>query len=120
MTGLVARARERGRPRCFRFLGSLPEPGAAQGYQERPPVAWVFFGARIRVRRAVAQLGSALDWGSKGRRFKSCQLTSKDPDASRVFALVLVCTAGFGRRSAGGGALVPVSPTPQPHTMAAV
>ena len=26
--------------------------------------------------RAVAQLGSALDWGSRGRRFKSCQ-----PDA---------------------------------------
>ena len=24
-------------------------------------------------RRAVAQLGSALDWGSRGRRFKSCQ-----------------------------------------------
>ena len=23
--------------------------------------------------RAVAQLGSALDWGSRGRRFKSCQ-----------------------------------------------
>ena len=23
--------------------------------------------------RAVAQLGSALDWGSSGRRFKSCQ-----------------------------------------------
>ena len=23
--------------------------------------------------RAVAQFGSALDWGSRGRRFKSCQ-----------------------------------------------
>jgi hypothetical protein len=23
--------------------------------------------------RAVAQLGSALDWGSRGRKFKSCQ-----------------------------------------------
>ncbi len=30
-------------------------------------------GARVRVRRAVAQLGSAPDWGSGGRRFKSCQ-----------------------------------------------
>ena len=28
---------------------------------------------RKRRRRAVAQLGSALDWGSRGRRFKSCQ-----------------------------------------------
>jgi hypothetical protein len=24
-------------------------------------------------KRAVAQFGSALDWGSRGRRFKSCQ-----------------------------------------------
>jgi hypothetical protein len=31
--------------------------------------------------RAVAQFGSALDWGSSGRRFKSCQ-----PDTDqRVF-----------------------------------
>ena len=30
-------------------------------------------GARARVWRAVAQLGSAPDWGSGGRRFKSCQ-----------------------------------------------
>ena len=29
--------------------------------------------------RAVAQLGSALDWGSRGRRFKSCQ-----PDSSSL------------------------------------
>ncbi len=30
--------------------------------------------------RAVAQLGSALDWGSRGRRFKSCQPDmGKDP-----------------------------------------
>ena len=29
--------------------------------------------ARSCGRRAVAQLGSALDWGSRGRRFKSCQ-----------------------------------------------
>ena len=27
----------------------------------------------VRRQRAVAQLGSALDWGSRGRRFKSCQ-----------------------------------------------
>ena len=29
--------------------------------------------SRIAGLRAVAQLGSALDWGSRGRRFKSCQ-----------------------------------------------
>jgi hypothetical protein len=26
-----------------------------------------------RTQRAVAQLGSALVWGTRGRRFKSCQ-----------------------------------------------
>ena len=30
--------------------------------------------------RAVAQLGSALDWGSRGRRFKSCQPDRPGPD----------------------------------------
>ena len=39
--------------------------------------------------RAVAQLGSALDWGSRGRRFKSCQ-----PDRR---SRALICkTAGQG------------------------
>ncbi len=32
-----------------------------------------FPGGPAVARRAVAQLGSALDWGSRGRRFKSCQ-----------------------------------------------
>jgi hypothetical protein len=36
---------------------------------------------RHRLPRAVAQLGSALDWGSRGRRFKSCQ---PDSEASLV------------------------------------
>ena len=38
--------------------------------------------------RVVAQFGSALDWGSRGRRFKSCQ-----PDQNvqtRAFALVFL------------------------------
>ncbi len=26
-----------------------------------------------KVRRGVAQFGSALDWGSRGRKFKSCR-----------------------------------------------
>ena len=30
--------------------------------------------------RAVAQLGSALDWGSRGRRFKSCQPDQKSSE----------------------------------------
>ena len=32
-----------------------------------------FFGSPSDPKRAVAQFGSALDWGSRGRRFKSCQ-----------------------------------------------
>jgi hypothetical protein len=34
--------------------------------------------AQQRISRAVAQLGSALDWGSRGRRFKSCQPDQRD------------------------------------------
>lgn len=34
---------------------------------------------RERMQRAVAQLGSALDWGSSGRRFKSCQPDQESP-----------------------------------------
>ena len=30
--------------------------------------------------RVVAQLGSALDWGSRGRRFKSCQPDHYTPE----------------------------------------
>ena len=33
--------------------------------------------------RAVAQLGSALDWGSRGRRFKSCQPDHEKRPVSR-------------------------------------
>ena len=47
--------------------------------------------------RAVAQLGSALDWGSSGRRFKSCQ-----PDTCRkvgqghllIIELVVITATG--------------------------
>ena len=35
-------------------------------------------GKLVELSRAVAQLGSALDWGSRGRKFKSCQ-----PDVSK-------------------------------------
>ena len=36
--------------------------------------------------RAVAQLGSALDWGSRGRRFKSCQPDQKKSQMEGHFA----------------------------------
>ena len=36
-------------------------------------VGYSFRAPAEREQRAVAQLGSALDWGSSGRRFKSCQ-----------------------------------------------
>ena len=43
----------------------------------RPPIRSIEFGTHIRGTcasvRAVAQLGSALVWGTRGRRFKSCQ-----------------------------------------------
>ena len=32
----------------------------------------------LNKQRTVAQLGSALDWGSRGRRFKSCQPDAED------------------------------------------
>ena len=37
--------------------------------------------------RAVAQLGSALDWGSRGRRFKSGQPDLDKPPGDRGFVL---------------------------------
>ena len=49
--------------------------------------------------RVVAQFGSALDWGSRGRRFKSCQ-----PDQnlkSRLQAGSFCFTTSFGTHSKG-------------------
>src|SRR5258707_15189604 len=43
--------------------------------------------------RAVAQFGSALDWGSSGRRFKSCQ-----PDAGQT-RYIAVLKGDFRRRT---------------------
>jgi hypothetical protein len=68
--------------------------------------------------RAVAQLGSALDWGSRGRRFKSCQPdghASEGPNGSgrgaRWFSPMIHCADGgvqqglvaVGARAVGGG-----------------
>jgi GTPase len=50
------------------------------------PAAIVFTRPSTEGLRAVAQFGSALDWGSRGRRFKSCQ-----PDR-----------CGSGRETTGG------------------
>ncbi len=55
-----------------------PRVESLRGHYEDKPGSQVFFGARVRVLRAVAQLGSTPDWGSGGRRFKSCQ-----PDKER-------------------------------------
>jgi hypothetical protein len=44
--------------------------------------------------RAVAQLGSALHWGCRGRRFKSCQ-----PDRLRLRSLGLSATSAGAMRS---------------------
>ena len=33
----------------------------------------IAFAVAIVTERDVAQFGSALDWGSRGRRFKSCR-----------------------------------------------
>ena len=45
--------------------------------------------------RAVAQLGSVLDWGSSGRRFKSCQ-----PDKKTSLELVFLVFGGSHECSA--------------------
>ena len=49
---------------------------ASSRFRCRREAAIRFTGPRVvrrRGHRAVAQFGSALDWGSRGRRFKSCQ-----------------------------------------------
>jgi hypothetical protein len=46
----------------------------------------------------VAQLGSALDWGSRGRRFKSCQPDVMKKD--RIRAVFFYCS-GLSGGSAG-------------------
>ena len=43
--------------------------------------------------RAVAQLGSALDWGSRGRRFKSCQPDQKHVMTKGVATTVVAMAA---------------------------
>ena len=40
----------------------------------------------LKLSRAVAQLGSAPDWGSGGRRFKSCQPDTEKPRTHRHLA----------------------------------
>ena len=57
-------------------------------------------------RRAVAQFGSALDWGSRGRRFESCQPDHGD-QGSRPWSLVV-----GGRICGGRGATSRHAATP--------
>ena len=45
-----------------------------------------------RKSRGVAQFGSALDWGSSGRRFKSCRpdqldISGRPPESSKLLSL---------------------------------
>ena len=45
----------------------------------------------------MAQLGSALDWGSRGRRFKSCQPDKRDVPRFRfAFDAGHCCVSGWG------------------------
>ena len=70
-----------------------------------------------RNHRVVAQLGSALDWGSRGRRFKSCQPDAEDALIGKtidwsVFIIGLSYIAVFylQRRSLLSSAVVRVIP----------
>ena len=56
----------------------VPAPGEAG--RRLKPVTWLTVPGNRHGPRAVAQLGSAPDWGSGGRKFKSCQPDQKSPD----------------------------------------
>jgi hypothetical protein len=61
--------------------------------------------------RAVAQLGSASDWGSEGRRFKSCQpdrVVSRDIGDTRTCGCRSGCCSFAG--ASGGGEPDPTHP----------
>ena len=62
---------------------SGPHGGRRRRVTERPRNPLDCSSCLLRPRRwhrAVAQLGSALDWGSRGRRFKSCQPDHEVPE----------------------------------------
>lgn len=52
--------------------------------------------------RAVAQLGSALVWGTRGRRFKSCQPDRKSPGQRRFLCLGLLSFSLTGAHRGSG------------------
>jgi hypothetical protein len=54
--------------RLFKDMTAQSQRGSALSAVGFRPAAGGLTGER-----AVAQFGSALDWGSSGRRFKSCQ-----------------------------------------------
>ena len=56
----------------------------------------------FKLSRAVAQLGSALDWGSRGRRFKSCQPDRRQRRPPRKGRPSFVNRPGGLRRVHGG------------------
>ena len=65
------------------------------------------FAWQKRIIRAVAQLGSALDWGSRGRRFKSGRPDRADnrraPCRQEARRLSRRCTIGLTSGKPGGG-----------------
>lgn len=64
------------------------------------PVGWSSCPRGERKPRAVAQLGSAPDWGSGGRKFKSCQ---PDGEMSQDIKIARTCSRGFELFRFSGG-----------------
>ena len=50
----------------------------------------------VKAKRVVAQFGSALDWGSRGRRFKSCQPDQTIRAGQKLIVSDLLCLIQFG------------------------
>ena len=96
----ASRAR-RSRSRCGCARSAAGSRAQAHGIpisSSRMPCARVSFApagsAGDNRMRAVAQLGSALDWGSRGRRFKSCQPDRSGPDLFRRSGPVFMPRSG--------------------------
>ena len=71
-----------------------PEIALTSRFAFRSVPVVISTSARGERGRAVAQLGSALDWGSSGRRFKSCQPDRKAPvrsDLTGAFSCFAWC-----------------------------
>ena len=102
--------RRRARGECRRASSAVTPPSYPRrrrratrlGLQVLAAVAFRPLPAIPAAPRAVAQLGSALDWGSRGRRFESCQPDRRKPAPTSV-------GAGFCRFDGLGSHFGPVS-----------